>query len=81
MSKSIIRRAVAEARKGGYGGLDVDIRICDCEIQEIKEWLVDKFGAFNIIDWQRDDPHGFGVGRNINGAFCEGLSFDFARHF
>ena len=77
MSKAILRRAVAKARKGGCGGLDVDIRICSCEVQDFKKWLVDAFGAFNIIDWQRDDPHGFGVGRNTNGVCCSGFSFDF----
>lgn len=78
MEKVIIMRAVLDAHDEGFTGVDVHIDISNNQIDDIKNWCMNSFAAFNLIDWNRDDPHNLGVGVNINGAHNHNmLSFDF----
>jgi len=71
----VIKKQIQEAMSCGYGGADIEIRMKDYERPIIRHYF--EADCKRYIDWKTDNPYGKGIGRNMNGALCSGITIDF----
>lgn len=61
----------------GFSGIDLDVyswQFNNYKATVIKDYFRTK--GYRLTDWNFDDPFGFGVGKNMNNAQCNGWTID-----